>query len=33
VDASFPGQAVDAFLRKPYQLGNLIEIVRDLTCA
>ncbi|HKE24496.1 MAG TPA: PAS domain S-box protein [Bryobacteraceae bacterium] len=33
VDASFPGQAVDAFLRKPYQLGNLIEVVRDLTCA
>lgn len=33
VDASFPGLEVDAFVRKPYQLGNLIELVRDLTRA
>jgi CheY-like chemotaxis protein len=33
VDASFPGLEIDAFLRKPYQLGNLVEIIRDLTCA
>jgi len=33
VDTSFPGMAVDAFLRKPYQLGNLVDLIRNLTCA
>lgn len=30
VNASFPGSEVDLFLRKPYQLGNLIEMVGGL---
>jgi hypothetical protein len=33
VDASFPGLEIDAFLRKPYQLINLIDTIRDLTRA
>jgi len=33
VDASFPGVEIDAFLRKPYQLINLVDTIRDLTCA
>ena len=33
VDVSFRGLEVDAFLRKPYQLANLVEMIRDLTSA
>ena len=31
VDQAFPGQDVDVFLRKPYQLANLVEVIRNLT--
>ena len=33
VDASFPGLEVDAFVRKPYQLANLVQLIRNLTWA
>jgi PAS domain S-box-containing protein len=33
VDVSFPGLEIDAFLRKPYQLVNLIDTIRDVTNA
>jgi DNA-binding response OmpR family regulator len=33
VDASFPGLKVDFFIRKPYQLGNLVSLVRRVISA
>jgi two-component system, cell cycle sensor histidine kinase and response regulator CckA len=33
VDASFPGLKIDSFIRKPYQLGNLVSLVRRVISA
>jgi len=33
LDSSFPGLPIDAFLRKPYQLANLVDLIHDLTSA
>ena len=30
VDESFPGMEIDAFIRKPYQLAELISLIRKL---
>jgi CheY-like chemotaxis protein len=33
VDASFPGLRVDHFIRKPYQLANLVSLLRNVVSA
>jgi CheY-like chemotaxis protein len=30
VDASFPGMKIDSFIRKPFQLGNLLSQIRTV---
>jgi hypothetical protein len=29
-DEAFPGLEVDAFIRKPYQLRNMVNLVREV---
>ena len=33
VDASFPGLKIDSFIRKPYQLADLADMVRKVLAA